>query len=136
MHVTEHGSRPELDVLAVVHAWNDAFAKNDVERYFGFVDDEVTLFTPASPYRVEGLAQDREEFEFSLASGKTHVNLFQMMQPRVQVFGDAAVVTYAWRGSFGRGESGALASFKETDVFARREGGWKLVHVHLSRATP
>lgn len=130
-------SRPsETEVLDVVRAWNDAFARNDVERYFRFVDPDITVLTPASPYRVEGLAQDREEFEFSLASGKTHVNLFQMMHPRVQLCGEAAVVTYFWRGSLGRGEAATLGNFKETDVFAKRDGEWKLVHVHLSRALP
>ncbi len=126
----------EQEVLDVVRSWNDAFARNDVERYFSFVDPEITVLTPANPYRVEGLEQDREEFEFGLASEKSRVNLFQMMQPKVQVFGDAAVVTYFWRGSLGTGESAPMGHFKETDVFARRENGWKLAHVHLSRATP
>lgn len=123
------------EVLEVVRAWNDAFARNDVERYFEFVDPDVTVLTPTNPYRVEGLAQDREEFEFSLASGKTHVNLFQMMQPEVQLAGEAAVVTYFWRGSLGRSEA-TMVHFKETDVLVRRTGGWKLLHVHLSRAAP
>src|SRR6187399_526267 len=78
-------STTEQEVLDVLGAWNDAFAKNDVARYFELVDPDVTVLTPANPYRVEGLAQDREEFEFSLASGKTHVNLFQMMLPRIQL---------------------------------------------------
>jgi len=129
-------STTEQEVLDVLGAWNDAFAKNDVARYFELVDPDVTVLTPANPYRVEGLAQDREEFEFSLASGKTHVNLFQMMLPRIQLLGDAAVVTYFWRGSIGKGDTVAMAHFKETDVLVKRADGWKIAHVHLSRATP
>lgn len=126
----------EREVLDVVRSWNNTFAKNDVERYFGYVDPEITVLTPANPYRIEGLDQDREEFEFSLASGKTRVNLFQMMQPKVQLAGDAAVVTYFWRGALGPADSASMAHFKETDVFVRRAEGWKLLHVHLSHAVP
>lgn len=136
MSQTTQTAAAEREILELVRAWNAAFAENDVERYFGFVDPDITVLTPANPYRVEGAAQDREEFEFSLASGKSHVNLFQMMQPKVQLAGDAAVVTYFWRGSLGRGEAAAMLHFKETDVFVRRPAGWKLLHVHLSRATP
>ena len=124
------------EVLQIVRDWNDAFASNDVPRYFTYIDEELSLWTPANPYRVDGLAQDREEFEFSLRSGKTWVNLFQMMQPRVQLLGDAAVVTYAWRGSLGKGDAASMGYFKETDVLLRRPSGWKIVHIHLSRSAP
>jgi len=123
------------EVLQVVRDWNDAFAQNDVERYFTYVDEDVSVLTPAIPYRVEGLAQDREDFEFSLRSGKTWVQLFQMMQPSVLLAAEAAVVTYFWRGCLGKGEAATTASFKETDVLFRRSGAWKIVHIHLSRAS-
>lgn len=124
----------EQEVLRVVREWNAAFAANDVERYFSHVHPEITVLTPGNPYRVEGIAQDREEFTYGLRTGRTRVNLFQMMQPRVQVHGDAAVVTYFWRGSLGP-DPMQLATFKETDVFARGAEGWKLLHVHLSRSS-
>ena len=120
------------DVWQVVRDFNRAFAQNDVERYFTYLSEDITVLTPANPYRVEGLAADREEFEFSLRTGSTRIGYFQELQPHVQVHRDAAVVTYFSRGSYGEGERAKVLYLKETDVLARRDGKWKIVHIHVS----
>jgi ketosteroid isomerase-like protein len=120
------------EVWAVVEAFNRAFAENDLERYFGFVAEEITVLTPRNPYRVEGRQDDREEFEFGLRAGYSRVGFFQAMQPRVQRYGDTAVATYFSRGRYGPEGAGSTAYYKETDVLVRRAGGWKIVHIHVS----
>ncbi len=120
----------EADVLEVVRAFNRAFAENDAERYFSHVDRDITVITPSNPYRVDGIDADRAEFEAGLRSGATRVHFFQELQPKVQLLGDAAVVTYYSRGSYGA--AAKTAYLKETDVLARRDGRWKVVHVHVS----
>jgi ketosteroid isomerase-like protein len=112
--------------------WNRAFAENNVEQYFNFIDDEITVITPGNPYRVEGLIDDREEFEFGLSTGRSKVGFFQMMQPLIRVIGDTAIVTYFTRGYYGIANTEVLY-FKETDVLARQNGNWKIVHIHLSK---
>lgn len=126
-------SAVQNEVWKTVVAWNDAFGKNDVESYFRFVDPAITVITPANPYRVIGLRDDREEFEFSLANGSSRVGYFQELDPHVAVHGDVAVVTYYSRGHYGT-ETSATRYFKETDVLVKRPDGWKLVHIHLSNA--
>ena len=66
----------EKTVLATVRAWNDAFTNNDPDTYFGYILDDLTLFFPSSPYRVDGKADDRVEFEYSLQKNWTRVGLF------------------------------------------------------------
>ncbi len=122
----------EREVWQVVRDFNRAFAQNDVERYFTFISEDIAVLTPTNPYRVEGLADDREEFEFSLRAGTTAIGYFQEMQPKVQVYGDVAVVTYFSRGSYGQGDRAKVAYLKETDVLVRRDGIWKIVHIHVS----
>lgn len=124
------GTAPEDEVLDVVRAFNDAFAANDPDRYFAFVDREIVVLTPSNPYRVEGITDDREEFEWGLRTRRNRVGYFQELQPSVRVFGDVAVVTYYSRGSYGPEES--VAYLKETDVLVRRAGEWKVVHIHVS----
>lgn len=118
--------------LATVREFNRAFAANDPARYFEFIDEGLTLFTPSSPCRVDGRAADREEFEFSLRTGATRVNFFQELGPSVQVCGDTAIVTYVSRGSYGDGERTGLRYLKETDVLAFRDDRWRIVHIHVS----
>jgi ketosteroid isomerase-like protein len=122
----------ENDVLHVIEAFNRAFAENDAERYFSHVDRDITVITPSNPYRVDGIDADRAEFEAGLRSGATRVHFFQELQPKVQLLGDAAVVTYYSRGSYGPPGAAKTAYLKETDVLARRDGRWKVVHVHVS----
>jgi ketosteroid isomerase-like protein len=121
-------------VWETVRAFNRAFAANDPEQYFALIDPEITVLTPGNPYRVEGLAADREEFEFRLRQGYSRVGYFQEMQPKIVVSGTLAVVSYYSRGSYGPEESARTLYLKETDVLIKREGGWKLLHIHVSAA--
>ncbi len=130
-----HGASSEAEVWKVIQEFNRAFAGNDVERYFSFIAEDITVLTPGNPYRVEGRPADREEFEFSLRAGTTKIGYFQEMQPYVQVYGDTAVVTYFSRGCYGTGERAKTLYLKETDVLARRQEGWKIVHIHVSAAS-
>jgi ketosteroid isomerase-like protein len=122
----------QADVWAAVEGFNRAFANNDPDRYFTFMADELTVLTPGNPYRVEGLAADRAEFEFSLRAGYSRVEFFQALQPRIEIYGDAAVVTYFSRGRYGPAGQAKLAYYKETDVLVRRDGAWTIAHIHVS----
>jgi ketosteroid isomerase-like protein len=125
----------EREVWSVVEAFNRAFAGNDPERYFTFIDEDIVVIIPSSPYRIEGIRDDREEFEYSLRAGATRVGYFQELQPLVQVFGDTAVVTYYSRGAYGPEGSATTAYLKETDVLVKKNGKWKIVHIHVSRSS-
>ena len=122
----------ELQVWQVVEDCNRAFAAGDVERYFSFIDEEITVLTPSNPYRVEGLADDREEFEWGLRAGTGKVAYFQEFQPLVRVSGEMALVTYCSRGSYGSEGAGKVLYLKETDVLILRHSGWKIIHIHVS----
>ena len=122
----------EAKVMEVINGFNAAFAANDPEKYFSYIDEGITVITPSNPYRVDGIADDREEFEHSLRRGVSRVGFFQELQPNVQLFGDAAVVTYYSRGSYGPEGQQKVAYYKETDVLARRGDRWKIVHIHVS----
>jgi len=126
-------SAEELEVLTTVESFNKAFASNDPQTYFTFIDNNITVFTPTNPYRVEGISPDREEFEFSLKKGLSKVGYFQQLQTRVQLLGDVAVVTYYSRGSYGPNE--VVAYYKETDILVKRDRGWKIIHIHVSKTS-
>ncbi len=128
----QRATSAEKEVWNVVKEFNRAFAANDVERYFTFIDDDITVLTPSNPYRVEGIAADREEFEFGQRVGYSKVGYFQELQPKVTVYGDVAVVTYYSRGSYGPEDEARTAYLKETDVLVKKNGEWKIVHIHVS----
>ncbi len=124
-------SAEQRNVWAVVVDWNKAFARNDGDAFFAHVHDDITVISPSNPYRVEGIRDDREGYDFELASGGSRVNFFQVMQPLVRVYGEMAVVTYFSRGYYGP-DGGVIGYFKETDVLENEDGQWKITHIHLS----
>ena len=130
----EHMTDSEREVWQVIRAFNQAFADNNPNDYFQYIDDDIIVLTPGNPYRVEGLDADREEFEFGLQQGYSHVGYFQELQPEIKVFGDVALVTYYSRGSYGPADQAKTLYLKETDVIVKRPDGWKLVHIHVSSA--
>lgn len=119
-------------VWKTIEGFNRAFAANDPETYFRFIDDDIVVLTPSSPYRIEGIGDDREEFEFGLRQGYGRIGYFQELQPRIDVYGDVAVVTYFSRGWYGANDKARTLYLKETDVLVRRAGSWKIVHIHVS----
>jgi ketosteroid isomerase-like protein len=126
-------STEEAAVWKVVEEWNAAFAANDVDRYFSFLDPEVVVLTASNPYRVEGRPDDRAEFTFGLDRGYSRVGYFEEVAPLVRIIGDVAIVTYFNRGYYGPPDGGQMTYLKETDVLARRGGEWRIVHIHVSR---
>jgi ketosteroid isomerase-like protein len=122
----------EQAVWDVILAFNDAFEKNDVERYFSYMDENLVVITPSNPYRIVGIPLDREGFEYYLKLGAGRVNFFQNLEPHFFINGDTAVVSYYTRGSYGVDAGIKTAYYKETDVLVKRGESWKIVHIHVS----
>lgn len=127
----EGWSAAQREVWRTVEDWNDAFEANDVPRYFSFIDRDITVLTPANPFRVDGVDADRREFEHGLSKGYGRVSLFQEFQPRVVVAGDMAFATYYNRGWYGA-EGSKMIYLSETDILVRRGSAWKIAHIHVS----
>ena len=133
-HQMANWTEAEREVWQAIESWNRAFAENDVEAYFRYISDDITVLTPSNPYRVEGKPDDREEFEFGIRMAYNKVGIFQEMTPLVRVYGDTAFATYFSRGYYGEASAGGtMAYLKETDVLRRIDGQWKIVHVHVSK---
>ncbi len=126
-------SAAEVEVWRVIEEWNAAFAANDAEGYFRYVDESIVVLTPSNPYRVEGIVDDRAEFEFGLRQGYSRVSYFEEIAPIVRVYGDTAVATYFNRGYYGPEGNSQMIYLKETNVLRRENGRWRLVHIHVSK---
>jgi ketosteroid isomerase-like protein len=123
----------ENEILEIIKRWNDRFTSNDIENYFTHIHNDLTLFIPSSPYRIDGKEDDKEEFEWSLSKSRTKVHFFQEMQPRLQIYHDTAIVTYYTRGAYGPDGNEQIYYLKETNVLVKEDGKWKIVHIHVSK---
>lgn len=123
-------SEEEKTILAIIDEFNKALVENDLEKYFSFIDENFTTFVSSSPYRIDGIYDDKEELQNMYRTKQ--FTLFEEMQPAVQLFSECAVVTYHVRAIVESKESSNTLFMKQTDVLIKKSGTWKVVHVHIS----
>ncbi len=110
---------------ASVAAWQ----KKDKAFYADFLTDDATYFSPMSPYlETEPKVNFLPKFEQYVEMAK--IMDFQMYNPRVQIYGDTAILSY---------NSNVAASFagqpmnytgKVTSVYVKQGNVWRVAHGH------
>ncbi|HET9533002.1 MAG TPA: nuclear transport factor 2 family protein [Blastocatellia bacterium] len=122
----------ERELLDIENRITSAYMNKNLEAFFQDNDEGLSAFHASNPYRID----DRRSIESALKTFYKYsspTGLFKV-QPRVQIYGDAAVVTYHFIET-GEAEGGKLYAYegKQTDVFVKKQGRWTLVHFHSSR---
>ncbi len=125
-------NRAEKELLDVENKMTAAYLKSDLDGFFQDVGEDLSVFHASNPYRMD----DRQSVHDALKTFykySTATGLYKV-QPRVQIYGDTAVVTYHFIET-GEAEGGKLYAYegKQTDVFVKKQGKWTLVHFHSSR---
>ncbi len=108
---------------AALRRWCDG----DPSGFLEITADDIAYFDPFQPRRIDGLAALTAYYE-SLR-GKIRAARFELLNPRVQVVGDAAVLTFNFV-SYGVDEDAFC--WNCTEVFRSAAGVWKLIQTHWS----
>ena len=119
-------------VIAVTKAQWAAEMKNDVATAMKNVADDYTEFNPDYPTRLDGKAMNvRLSEAFNSGSGDTVAA--EMANPKVQVYGDVAILTYNYIGA-AKNKDGEIESIKakSTRVYVKEGGQWMLVHANFA----
>ncbi len=102
---------------------------------WGFIENSapgVTYFDTGTPQRLNGLEALRAEY--AGREGRIYYDVMEFIDPRVQVRGDLAVLVYRFFSTVLQPD-GSIASrtpWNCTEVFARSEGRWRIIHTHWS----
>ncbi len=120
-------SKQEKEIIDLLHKFNQTILAQDVKTFSEYVADDVTWFASESPYRGEGKeAYVKGLSDFFAAGGK--ILSISDYQPKVQIYGDVAIVSYHYSGSFAIGGKTIQESGKETLVLVKKDGRWWIVH--------
>ena len=126
------GAGVQEDIIALAKAqWAGDMAK-DAAKTMATVADDYTEFNADYPTRLDGKALNMQLAEASNKdAGK--VLVAEMANPKVQVYGDVAILTYNYIGMTmdKDGVTHANAA-KSTRVYAKINGTWKLVHANFA----
>jgi hypothetical protein len=121
-----------LEVLEHERGALDRWGKGDPGGFLDIVSDDVTFFDPSLERRIDGRERLREYLE--PIRGKISVDRDQIIEPRTQVVGEAAVLTFNYKSydTEPDGSESLGAHWHATEVYAREGGTWRLVSTHWS----
>jgi len=116
-------------IIARERASVEAWQKKDKAFWADFLADDATFFGPESPYLE---TEPKENFlpKFERYADIFKINDFQMHNPRVQIYGDAAVLTYNSSVSVSMGGQPINYTSKVTSVYIKQGNTWRVVHSH------
>lgn len=124
----------QRELLDITWKMLDAIQSGDAETYERFTAPDLSCFEDVCPYRIDGL-----EFHTTLirqmsqnVNSSTRPTRFDILTPRVQVYGDTGVVTYTRLITTDDHGKPHWKTYNESRVFVKTHGAWQMVHFHRS----
>lgn len=124
----EKGTTGEL-LIAKERRNLDRWAAGDIPAWAEGAAPDVTYFDDiGAQHRINGYDAFRE-YASSL-EGKIPPHTYEIVDPKVQVYGDTGILTFQYHPTQMSGEPGT--PWKATSVYRQVDGKWRLVHGHWS----
>ena len=114
-------------LIALERGWNDAFYRRDADYIAGLLADEFV-----ATYDDGSRGDKARELELVAAFDQQVLSAVQD-DFRVAVYGDTAVVWFTLHLVGIRQGQEAELTLRYTDVWVRRDGGWRCVSTHSTR---
>jgi ketosteroid isomerase-like protein len=116
------------EILALETAALDRWGKGDPDGFLAISAAGVSYFDPFQERRVDGLPALKSLYE--TIRGKIKIDRAEIINPRVQVMGDSAILTFQFSS---QGSEGSKL-WNCTEGYQRLDGHWRIVHSHWSFA--
>jgi hypothetical protein len=130
----ENVTTAEEEVLAITRQMLDAMYTADPEVHRRHCAEDMSSYEwYITSHRIDGA-----EFHLKLIEkgGNGTPNQLDLLTPRIQVYGDTAIVNYTLLKTvfpaIGMLMSPEFSTINETRVFVKLAGVWKMVHLHKS----
>jgi ketosteroid isomerase-like protein len=131
------GDDPKVaaEIMAMARAqWAAEMAGQSAANQMVSAADDYTEFNSDYPVRIEGKALNTRLSEATISDGSKTLAA-DMVNPKVQVYGDTAILSYNFVGVV-RDKDGKVtpSSAKSTRVYSKMDGKWMLVHANFAPA--
>lgn len=108
----------------------DRWGNGNPAGFLEIADPDVTYFDNMNEKRIDGLPALTAYYE--ALRGKIHVDSYELIGPKVQLLGDAAVLTFNYAARSGDKKS----LWNCTEVYRHTANGWRIVQTHWSPTKP
>ena len=103
------------------------WGRGDPSGFLEISAPEVVYFDPSLGKRIDGLEALTQYYE--TLRGKVFFERFELLNPLVQIVGDAAVLTFNY---VSHDKEGKTSPWNCTEVYRRFEGEWRIIQTHWS----
>jgi len=117
----------EHEVVALERAALERWGKGDPGGFLEICAPDVVYFDPSLERRIDGLAALTRYYEGLW--GTVSFERFELINPQVQVVGDAAILTFNYASY---GAAGGPSRWNCTEVFRREADVWRIIQTHWS----
>ena len=120
------------EIMKLVRGALERWRKGDRGGFLDLSAQEVTVFDPGTPARLDGLQELKKEY--ARRAARVHSDVLEFVGRRFHLFEDSAVLFYQFFSTT-LNPNGTIKSripWNCTEVYARTGGGWKIVHSHWS----
>lgn len=126
-------SQTEKEIRELEDKMNMEYAANDLAAYFAYYPDDFTQWLPQG--RTDLPQYEKEWTAFIQSGAKVESDQISDMHIQVGPSGDTVVASYLLNVKT-RSPKGNVSDedFHESDVWFKRNGTWKVVHLHYSAA--
>ena len=120
------------EVIALTYAQWAAEIANDADGSAAIMADDYTEFNADFPTRIDGKALNTR-LAAALAEGGGKMLAGEMVNAKVQAYGDVAILSYNFIGvtQDADGETEPMLA-KSTRVYVKQNGSWMLVHANFA----
>lgn len=110
----------------------ERWGNGDIGGYLDMYADGVTYFSPGTVRRLDGI--DTLRTLFGPIAGTVEVDHYEFFNPKVQIIGDVAVLTFNEIAYLPTPEGNLREShWNCTEVYTKIDKDWKIIHSHWSR---
>ena len=117
-------------ILALERAALDRWGQGDPSGFIEISAPDVVYFDNGLARRLDGLVALTAHYK--KVRGQIHLDRWEWLNPKVQVCGDAAVLTFNFVGH----AAGQESRWNCTEVYRRTDGGWRIIQTHWSVTRP
>ena len=125
-------SNVEQEIWDFLHRHLQSVFTQDVETYKATTSEDLSLYEWfITPHRQDGLDFHFFMIEHSWAGSGSDFR-YDLLEPRLQLYGDTAVISYTFMLSMATDAGITHRSHNESRVLIKGDEGWQIVHVHKS----
>jgi len=118
------------EIIALTYKIWKAENEKDMTVRNKYISDDYTEFNQGFATRIDGKSKNFTLTDAGNSGGTSLAD--EMLNPKVQVYGDVAILTYNFAGVV-KDNDGKISNVKakSTRVYVKMNGDWKLVHANF-----